>query len=221
MKIVIQCAATKNPTPFGAGFRTADNRLVKFVANPKLAPNSEKYAYVNPDDLSDGQQTWRERLLSYNQDTASNSLRLSPAYKLYTNSAYQDLVKKFGLGQVFILSAGWGMISANFLTPDYDITFSKAKNVETYCRRNKSDKYADICQLPDDGELIVFLGGKDYQPLFRQLTKDLKGVKKVFFNALDKPNPEYGFCFERYVTQQKTNWHYACAQDIILGKTSI
>ena len=148
-------------------------------------------------------------------------MRITPAYKLYANSAYQDLVKKFGLDQVFILSAGWGMISANFLTPDYDITFSKAKNVEAYCRRNKSDKYADICQLPDDGEPIVFLGGKDYQPLFRQLTKDLKGVKKVLFNALDKPSPEYGFCFERYVTQQKTNWHYACAQDIILGKISI
>jgi hypothetical protein len=34
------------------------------------------------------------------------------------------LVEKFGIEKVFILSAGWGLIRADFLTPNYDITFS-------------------------------------------------------------------------------------------------
>lgn len=221
MKIVIQCAATKNLTLPGSGFRTSDKRLVKFVAHPELAPFSGKYAYVRPDDLSDGPQTWRERLLNYNKGTPTNPLHLVPAYRLYANNAYENLIKKFGLDQVFILSAGWGLISANFLTPDYDITFSKAKNVETYCRRSKSDAYTDLCQLPDDREAIVFLGGKDYLPLFCKLTGGLKGVKKVFFNSSVGPDLGYGFCSERFITDQRTNWHYPCAQALIDGKIGI
>ncbi|MBL6987325.1 MAG: hypothetical protein ISR72_09875 [Methylobacter sp.] len=221
MKIVIQCAATKNLAQPGAGFLTTDKRLVQFVAQPELAPFNEQYAYAHPDDLSDGRQTWRERLSDYNNGTPSNPLHLLPAYRLYVNSAYENLVKKFGAEQVFILSAGWGLISANFLTPDYDITFSKAKNVEPYCRRSKSDTYSDLCQLPDDGESIVFLGGKDYLPLFCMLTRELKGMKKVFFNSSVDPNLGHGFCSERFITTKRTNWHYSCAQALIDGKIGI
>lgn len=217
MKIVIQCAATKNPAPFGSGFRTNDNRLVKFVAHPELAPKSEMEAYARPDDLT-GSQTWRERLLDYNKDPAANPLNFLPAYRLYANKAYADLVAKFGLDQVFILSAGWGIIPASFLTPDYDITFSHAKNVDAHCRRAKSDTYADICLLPDDGDVIVFLGGKDYLPLFSRLTSALKGAKKVFFNSQIESKLGSGFRLEKFSTSQRTNWHYQCAQAMIDGK---
>lgn len=217
MKIVIQCAATKQQPLLDSGFRAEDKRLVKFVANPALAPVSESYVYVRPDDLFDKKSTWRERLIDYN-NLPTNMLKLFPAYQLYKNKTYVDLIKKFGSENIYILSAGWGLISATFFTPDYDITFSAAKNVKPYCRRKKIDLYSDICLLPDDGDSIVFLGGQDYLPLFCNLTAKLKGVKKVFFNSEIKPHLGQGFISERYVTKQKTNWHYSCAQDLIDGK---
>lgn len=217
MKIVIQCAATKNPAHASAGFRTADNRFVKFVARPDLAPFSETYAYARPDDPSDDLQTWRKRLLEYNIGNSTNPLHFLPAYQLYAHKAYKNLVDKFGIEQVFILSAGWGLIPANFLTPDYDITFSQAKNVKPYSHRNKYDDYADPCHLPDDGDDIIFLGGKDYQSLFCKLTAELKGTKTIFYNSITTPRLGAGFQLKRFTTKTKTNWQYLCAQALIDG----
>ena len=218
MKIVIQCAGSKNQTQPGAGFRATDNRQIKFVASPKLAPHSDQYAYARPDDMADDSQTWRERLIAYNSDDHANHLHLLPAYQLYKGTAYQNLARKFGIKQLFILSAGWGLIPADFFTPDYDITFSQAKNVAVHCRRKKSDNYADMCLLPDDGDDIIFLGGKDYLPLFCQMTTKLKGKKKVFYNAASDLNLGPGFSTERFQTNRRTNWHYDCAQQLIVGQ---
>ena len=61
------------------------------------------------------------------------------------------------------------MIAADFLTPDYDITFSGS--ADAYVRRGKKDRYKDFCMLPADTvDDIVFFGGKDYLPLFAKLT---------------------------------------------------
>ncbi|HWQ42629.1 MAG TPA: hypothetical protein VN456_11420 [Desulfosporosinus sp.] len=216
MKIVIQCAGSKNTQLPGSGFHTTDGRLVKFVADPISAPSSDPYAYVRPDDLSDDQHTWRERLLDYNKDVKSNPLHLFPAYRLYKNQVYERLVNEFGKNQVFILSAGWGLISSDFLTPDYDITFSNDKE-KLYVRRRKSDHYADLCQLPDDGDTIVFMGGKEYLPLFLKLTKELTGKKIVFYNSYETPALGNGFYNEKFITTRNTNWHYSCAQALIDG----
>ncbi|MCX6179169.1 MAG: hypothetical protein NT163_07390 [Chlorobiales bacterium] len=221
MKIVIQCAGTKNAQRPGSGFRDDTGRVVKFVADAKGAPSSSQYAYVRPDDLSDNQYTWREKLLDYNMEAKSNPLGLLPAYRLYARKVYEDLVGKFGTSQVFILSAGWGLIASDFLTPDYDITFSNAKNVESYAHRRKSDHYADVCQIPNDGDTIAFIGGKDYLPLFSKLTKELTGKKRVFYNSSSAPALGNGFYTERFITTQKTNWHYTCAQALIDGKIKI
>ena len=60
-------------------------------------------------------------------------------------------------GNTYILSAGWGLINSEFLTPYYDITFSAA--ADNYKRRRKADTYRDFCMLPEDvDELIVFFG---------------------------------------------------------------
>ncbi len=92
MKIVIQCAGSKNTQLPRSGFHTSDGRLVKFVADPKSAPSSDhQYAYAKPDDLSDGQHTWRERILDYNKEAKSNPLSLLPAYRLYKNKVYERL----------------------------------------------------------------------------------------------------------------------------------
>jgi hypothetical protein len=84
---------------------------------------------------------------------------------VYGNKVYERLADHFGGQKVFILSAGWGLIRADFLTPYYDITFSQS--ADAYKRRKKTDRYADFCMPPGDtDDDIFFFGGKDYLPLF-------------------------------------------------------
>ncbi|MHB0665642.1 hypothetical protein ACX4MV_12140, partial [Roseomonas mucosa] len=84
------------------------------------------------------------------------------AGKLYRPKAYALLLEKLGIERLFILSAGWGLVRADFLLPDYDITFSTS--AEPWKRRRASDKFSDFNALERTQEDIVFLGGKDYLP---------------------------------------------------------
>lgn len=212
MRIVIQCAARKNP---GGSF-VVNGRTVLFVARPDLAPPSDGCAYARPDDLSDGQGTWRQRLLQYNRDGNKNPLGLLPAYRLYKHTAYRELVERFGLEKVFILSAGWGLIPAGFMTPPYDISFSA--QAQDWMRRRKGDGYDDFRLIPDDGGEVVFLGGKDYLPLFCELVSPLKGRKRVIFNSARAPQTPAEFVAVRFPTTTRTNWHYEAARSLIAGE---
>ena len=110
MIVVIQCAASKNP---GAGrFKTEDGRPVIFVADPTRAPADRGVVYKRPDDHADSGLSYREELVKYNRHPGGNSRGLLPAWKLYTNPVYAGLVDTFGIPNVFILSAGWGLIAA-------------------------------------------------------------------------------------------------------------
>lgn len=214
MRIVIQCAAKKQP--YAGSFTLSDNRPVLFVAHPDEAPYNTEQAYACPDDISDNGETWRDRLLAYNNAPAANSMNFLPAYKLYANKTYGRLVEKFGIENIFILSAGWGLISADFLTPIYDITFSAS--AEKYKRRRKKEQYEDLCMLPDNGEDTIFLGGKDYLPMFCTLTSDFKGKKTVIYNSINLPDCLPEFTLKRYETTTRTNWHYECANALIEGQ---
>ena len=220
MKIVIQCAARKNDQ--AGRMRDASNRLVEFVADPNIAPVSNAIVYAKPDDVSDGGLTWRERLVEYNRNNGGNPLDLFPAYQLYANPAYRALVEKYGAENVFILSAGWGLIGAEFLTPRYDITFSTAAKCEDiYKRRRKSDSYADFCFLPDDcRDDLVFFGGKDYLPLFDKLTSSYAGKRHIFYNSSVPPSVRNGRAI-RFQTSTRTNWHYECVSAFIEGRISL
>jgi hypothetical protein len=211
MKIVIQCAASKNP---GGYLMTSDGKQVLFVADAQAAPDSRGQVCARPDNLSDAGVSWRQVLLKYNEPPGSNPLGLYPAYRLYQNRTYERLVQRFGLENVFILSAGWGLISAGFLTPQYDITFSMS--AEAYKRRGRRDFYEDLRMLPDDADDIVFLGGKDYLSLFVMLTKTVRGQRTVFYNSLSVPEAP-GCRLERFETNTRTNWHYECANALIDG----
>ncbi|WP_413658605.1 hypothetical protein [Paraburkholderia phenoliruptrix] len=221
MKIVIQCAGSKIQPKPDAGFRSSDNRRIKFVAHPELAPHGDSYVYVRPDDSFDGVQTWRQHLLSYNREYQKNPSQLLPAYHLYSNPIYRKLVERFGIEKIFILSAGWGLIRSDFLTPDYDITFSAAKNVAPYARRRKSDSFSDLSLLEDNSDKITFLGGKDYLPLFTKLTANLIGPKVVFHNTKSDLQLGTGFSTKKFETNRQTNWQYECAQMLIDGKIEL
>ena len=217
MIVVIQCAARKQAD--AGRLVTADGTPIEFVADPKSAPVDPAHVYARPDDLSDQSVSWRRVLLRYNDESHHNPLGLCPAYRLYENATYNRLVDKFGMEKVYILSAGWGLISASFLTPHYDITFSPS--AERYKRRRKTDYYDDFCMLPVTiDEEILFVGGKDYLPLFCSLTSTARARKIAFYNSAQVPDAR-GCSLRRFVTSTRTNWHYECANAILAGEFRI
>ena len=111
------------------------------------------------------------------------------------------------------------MITANFLTPAYDITFSPS--ADKYKRRRRKDIYDDFHMLPaDTTEPIVFFGGKDYVPLFCSVTESAKDQRFLFYNSVTEPDAP-GCTLKRFNTTTRTNWHYECANAFIDGKITI
>lgn len=217
MIVVIQCAASKSPK--AGHLRRRDGREVLFVAKPEKAPVDSKYVYAHPDDMSDTGKSWRHELLRYNAEPDDNPLGLLPAWQLYENRAYSQLKDHFGLERLYILSAGWGLIAADFLTPNYDITFSTS--ADAYKLRRKKDRYDDLRMQPEDSEEpIVFLGGKSYVKLFCELSNAAKGPRCLFYNSTVPPDAP-GCILKRYRTRIRTNWHYECARALIRGDIDI
>jgi hypothetical protein len=209
MKLVIQCAGSKDPR--AGHLSTKDGRPVAFVANPNACAPNAAVLYARPDDPSDvSGLTWRDRLVR------ENPVGLLPAWRLYTPPAYAALVEKYGEKDVFILSAGWGLVRADFPLPDYDITF--LPSADECVKRRKGDRYADFQQLvAGAAESIIFFGGKAYLPLFSALTADTASERIVFYNSGTVPVAS-GCRLVRYETRRLTNWHYSCVEDFVAGR---
>ena len=217
MNVVIQCAAGKHSD--AGHLRTTADQPVMFVADPAQAPHGTNLKYARPNDLADDGRTWREHLIEYNRASQSNPLKLRRAFELYKNPAYGRLASRFGVDKLFVLSAGWGLIPATFLTPAYDITFSQ--RADDYKRRRKSDKPQDLNLLPvDSDEPMVFLGGLDYLPLFARLTRGANGRRVVFYNSMNRPDVP-GCVLKKYETAKRTNWHYECANALAEGNLEL
>ncbi|MDE0053114.1 MAG: hypothetical protein OXP28_05585 [Gammaproteobacteria bacterium] len=188
------------------------------MARPEEAPRDSKTLYRHPDDPSGNRRTWRDELLEYNRRSEDNPLGLLPAWRLYKNAVYSQLVEAFGLNNVFILSAGWGLLAADFLTPNYDITFSQA---EAYKKRRVRDCYYDLRMLPTErAGRIVFVGGEKYVGLFDALTDGSAGKRVIFYNS-DRALVVQGCSCVRFETTTRTNWHYECAKALIDGSLDI
>lgn len=216
--VVIQCAGRKSSD---AGyFQTKDGQRVVFVAYPEEAPRQVGTVYAHPDQVSeDGKHTWRERLLTYNAEPRKNAHGLLPAWRLYQPSEYRALVDVFGSAHTFILSAGWGLIRSDLLTPYYDITLSRPSKCDQHYKwRRPGDHFEDFCHLsPDDAEPVIFMGGANYRPLFESLTSDTTTRKTIYYRS-GTIEGRPGFTYERYVCRRRTNWHYSCANDLIAGR---
>lgn len=215
MKVIIQCAASKTR---GAGcLQTQTGQRVKFVARPKEASPNDDWLYARPDDPSDllG-QTWRQQLVDYN-GRRDNPLRLFEAFRLYKRDVYRALVDRFRIENVFILSAGWGLVRASYLLPDYDITFSQVRSCESYKRRRPSDQFMDWCHLSEEDEgPAYFLGVEKYLPLLTKLTDGLPLEKVVYYAGSSGPYlPARGWRTVRALDKSFTNWHYTCAREFM------
>ena len=221
MKIVIQCAGDKQPDAGSFEFR---GKPVKFVSRPQLAEReaSTEFYYFKPDDVNpDASKSWRQLLVEYN-NAGDNSRTLLPAVDLYLDSTYH-LAGEYAAqtaSELYILSAGWGLVSGNFWLPSYNITFTRQKNVPKYALRAKKDEFKDLNHLRTIGpdEEIHFFGGQKYVPLFCALTAALKSRKIVHHLHSVRPAQHRGFEYAPFTPaspKRRTNWHYECLQRFI------
>lgn len=217
MIMVLQCAASKKPD--AGHMKKPNGTKVMFVADPASAPATRGVAFARPDDVSDIGVTWRDELESYNKRPGNNHLNFLPAWKLYENRTYALAAESQGVDRFYILSAGWGLIAASFLTPNYDVTFSAS--ADAYKRRRKHQVFKDLCMLPaDTNEPIVFFGGKDYIHLFCKLTSHLHQSKYIFYNSASPPDAP-GCALRRFQTTTRTNWHYECVRAFVSGEIGV
>ncbi len=219
-RLVISCAASK--MRHAGKFRCIEtDREILFLAHPDLMSPQDSVIYARPDDISPNGVSWRQALVDYNrvfEKTGKNPFGLLPAYQLYRHHCYKQLVDTFGAERVFILSAGWGLVNANTLLPDYNITFSN--QAQKAYKRHKREHYYDINELPDDNNNILFIGGKDYIPLFCDLMINYSGEKQIVYNSIKPPSIPHGFSLHHYQTDCRTNWHYQFADRLISGTLS-
>lgn len=217
MIVVILCAARK--ARHAGHMRSPDGRKVLFVARPGAVPARSGFLYAQPDDLAGERKSWRTLLHEYNENPGDNPLGLLPAWQLYENPIYGRLKRHVGVENLYILSAGWGLISADFLTPNYDITFST--DAKYYNQRPRGETYRDISMLPDGNEEpIMFFGSKHYVDLFCALTKHTRGRRVLWYNSKYRPMAN-GCDVRRFHTTKDGIWYYECAQAFIDGKLSI
>lgn len=219
MIVVIQCQSKKHP---GRTLKSGSGKPVAFVAQPQsdLLP-ADGNIYARPDDLSDDGRSWRKVLLDYNSN-AENPLHLYRAYDLYQDPVYRRLAERVTVPKLYILSAGWGLISAAFLTPYYDITFSQVPRDQKYKQRRKGDQYDDFAMIcPEPIDRIVFFGSKSYLPLFCRLTSEVSTEKLIFYNSDEAPEAP-GCMLKKYPNPKRdTNWQFDCANDFLDGAIGI
>jgi hypothetical protein len=212
-KIVIQCAGSKHDLSY---FRTDDGMRIEFVARPGNAPPRQGIRYAHPDHPSDNGLTWRQRVLDYNAHPDRNISSLEPASRLYRAPQYERLVDEFGPTQVFVLSAGWGLVRSDFRLPHYNITFQRPKaSSEAYIWRQPHDEFQDFNQLiANSDDHVIFLGGENYRPYFEVWTGNSSAAKTIYHkSSFIVRHPR--FHYKLFKTSRKTNWHYSCADELI------
>jgi hypothetical protein len=209
-------------------------QAIKFVASPQMAPKDE-FTYYKPDDPIPGEnRTWRDLVLNGQNDPG---IDLVPAYKLYVHKLhdrdiYEDFYEEFG-SLFYILSAGWGIIRADFKIPAYDITYSDATKVPPFAKRKKADVWPDINHLTEDKEdsakfdsdsEIILFAGSTYRPHFQKMTQSpsVPYTKKILVRTNKesengKTRAHQDFIDENYYTTARTNWYYEAAGKFLGG----
>lgn len=201
-KVVMVCAGRKNNSFFTA------------YPNENFVNESTNNSEHHPDAImAKGKISWREYLIN-NQ----NDKELLEAYNLYTRQEYRSLYNRFK-ERFYILSAGWGLVKADYKLPNYDITFSMSEE-----NRNKrifnDEGYKDFNQVDlNDKEDVLFFGGKAYLKLFYNLTQGLDNRKIIFYCGVRPIIPKRvvnpsNFYFVSYESKNKRGWYYEAVCDL-------
>jgi len=237
--VIIQCAGRKNQ-----GFWTWRGQKLVFVANKAkylISHPSSDCVPCEPDDLVSGSDdlTWRRLLLEYYQTKCRSPViqdadELVQAWQLYTHPIYRSLAegRKCSRASMFILSAGWGLVNADYRLPPYNITFSRAPGTPAYARIGAAELWSKVQQLcgnplidvVDRNTTIHFFGGEQYRSLLYYYMDTVSGTKVVYHIGDIRPRESsqrpHGYVFTQYTPKNpelRTNWHYECARRFIEG----
>ncbi len=216
MIVVIQDSAGRQPQ--AGHMKARDGRRVLFVADPSQAPAGEDLCHARPDYLSNFGAPWRSLVQSYNANPRDNPLGLLPAWQLYPEDIYRQLIDQLGSRKTFILSACWGLIKASYLTPNYDITLDP--DAEPFRLRRPADSYTDFCMLPaDSDEELHFFGSAAWVPLFCQLTAAHAGPRIVHHHST-QPLEALGCELRSFESDDPVHWWQQCAADFLTARAA-
>ncbi len=222
-KVVLVCSSEKhNNTHI-----SVNNQTIKF----KAVSNPGNFEFLPDDPKPNDNCTWRKWV----EDNQNNAAIPALAYNLYSprnpfNDAYVNLNNAFN-NRFYILSAGWGLVKANYRLPNYDITFSVDNPENLRVFQNPNPPYNDFNHLTNNhnevligrNEDIVFMGGRAYIEQFISLTENSINKKLIYYFGINPPAQvlPQGFSYRKYFHPDATNytWYYFLAQDYANGLT--
>ena len=210
-KIVMMCSKSKKNN---SNLRFNNNNIVF-----KAVTNEIINQYKPDDNITENvNYSWRN-FISDNQNHMNIPCR---AYDLYSERVYLDLFLNFNK-RLYIESAGWGIVNAEFRLPNYDITFSQNNNINTV-RNYQLENYNDYNQLTlSQEDDVVFIGTPEYLPLFFELTNELPNRKIIYWKKqstpINYPIPNDTFIYRYYLTNSRMRWFYELAEKFANGET--
>jgi hypothetical protein len=223
VKVVIQCAGRK----FGAPTLSQGGQALNFVANPRLGHPNGRAPWDALPALN--RYTWIDCIRDYNDKkilpsgiTVSKGQDLTTAGSLYRNSIYRDLIRTVGSQNVYILSAGWGLVNAADKIPPYNITFSSSNKIPKDARITSTVRtnYSTVRQIIDgDEDIHLFITAK-YAPYWMSLFSG-GGGRCVFLHWRQGQAIPLGWAGQTFLHncgKCKTNWHYLAAKQFCLPR---
>lgn len=219
--IVMQCAKSKMDDGW---FRDGNGNILNFVADPERSSSVPLFRPVHPDDDDGTGETWRSRLLKYNQHysaTGENPFGLHAAGALYRNPAYAAVSGSLPAENFYILSACWGLVRSDFLIPNYNVSFSRSQGVPAYAVRSGLKGWQDFNMLDLRSTLpLIYVGGRSYLQAFALLSGGYQGPRIAYHNLSEVPEID-GIEMRRFDTAIKTNWYYQLAHELVEGHGSL
>jgi len=224
MIIVIQCAGSHVPN---AATLTLNGNAVHFVAQPQ-----DRQMDKQPwDQIPGSNKTWIDCVKAYNEVGGAlpgeyiklnvgteNGRLLMQCGNLYKHPGYGELMAACGLRNVYILSAGWGLVRGDKFIPNYDVTFSQAgdPNVRIAVRDRLQYPFMSD-EIPDNGEINLFIS-RAYAPYWSRLYRGAAQRTVLHWRLGQKlPDRQYGTVIKHDCGKQVTNWQYKAARQFIAG----
>jgi hypothetical protein len=168
VKVVIQCAKGKDPAAPSIFLNACP---LCFVAIPSLGGCNCRapWDHITPalsrtfiDCVRDYNGQKPPGLACADVTLGIGAGALTPAADIYKRTIYRDLVATIGWDNVYILSAGWGLIRADDKIPPYNVTFSSDKWTPPSARITPAKRTCDSIRqkVPGNDEIHLFLTPK-------------------------------------------------------------
>jgi hypothetical protein len=224
MIIVIQCANRKVPD---APTLILNRNAVHFVAQPQ----DEQLDKRPWDQIPGSNTTWIDCVKAYNEAGGAmpdeyiklnigteDGRQLMQCGSLYEHPVYGELMVARGLRNVYILSAGWGLVRADKFIPNYDVTFSQHGDISVRIAATDRLQCASLSdEIPDNGEINLFIS-RAYAPYWSHLYGGAAQRTVLHWRlSQELPDGQYGTVIKHDCGKQVTNWQYTAARQFIAG----